>query len=994
MYRTLYETYKKQVFVLAKTLVVKHDEIATSINHELFWSGHYNEVHNADPNTWRYYMNLAGEYHQYDIDYLLEKYGKPYMTVQIPAVDGVKEVPFTRDLFNGDDIDISLANEFTMGSKLYNDIVDRYPPLEALINGIINPIDKDIAINARNGEILHIDGFYKTIDPETGRRYFTTRINKNHNVLIEEQEHNLIDGIQDFIYNYLDHWVNAEYIYGNDLYTITTIGQLYTHLPNVIMSIRLGNCRTTYAHSFHIKLYLESFGKLGRYVDYIPLVSSLWLYRNTMYYEANRGKHLTFDAIIRNLWTPNKIPINAYSIRHNLATMGGENLLPNGMLYKEVLNFAIPGISDHDRTVRDILEDQIPLARENHKDLDYKEAKIQEVINWGGDDRLQTKVLESEMMNMGEPYPFDLDTMLLNHWGYTAHKGYYTGTVYFTHPISNDRMGLTPLNAYLLTVYCLNLAVADNKLVDIPYIHFYDIPRTNNPADYPTEQIFLPKPSLDKAYSWVDHSRTRRRKVEEVLGRHTPKFIAKNANTFFKNTEEIYAERVRQYHAYSNTEDFKERGDLHLVNSRMYWQGFKEKLANGTYEEWLRTLGINFEGFEKTDYLKLGLELIKQATGIDSNKNDKKKWLQKSMIAILKHFISYTVHLIDKFADGVVTYLGMQTVRYSNFKWTFNGMAAHRWQLYLDYDARLKVKLPVSTQMPSVFDDDRFKLSMKPEVAVIYDTGDFRIKLGKNRHHIGLYNLDTSVFNIRFNNKDDNITYREFPPPPPDEYIYRYDYIKSETYPLVVDPSDNNMSLQAKGIVVDVTPSVENYDLVNIDSLNVNVVPTNIDVSIRKQITNYDFNSSNLDKDVVGLKVVADSTQFNVVKSITHHDLQNAETTNLRIIPESFEVSFASPPPKFAIRDELMAGRVGLDVIGIIRSPNKFVDIKDKVMAGNISITATAKDDSPNIVIDAENIANVDNNRPTDAVVAGKVDLGVTAVVNTPSIRIDIVDEN
>lgn len=809
MYRALYESYKKQVFVLAKTLIVKHEEIAQSTNREAFWSGHFDEVLHSDPRTWRYYMNLAGEYHQYDIDYLLENYGTPYMTVRIPVANGSKEVAFTKDLFNGENADVSLANEFAMGSKLYNDIVTRYPELEALIIGILNPVDKEIAIAARNGEILHIDGFYKSINPITGVKEFTTRVNKSYNVLIEPQEHNLIDKLQTYIYNYVDHWINAEYIVGNDLYTITTIGILYTQLPHVIMNIRLGNCRTTYAHTFHIKNYLESFGQLGRYVDFIPIESSLWMYRNAMFHEANRGKHLNFDAILKNLWTPNRIPMSAYSIRHHLSAMGQDNLLPQGMLYKEVLNFSVPGISDDDRTVRDILEAQVPLARENHKDLNDKEAKIQNTINWGGDDRLQTKVLESEVMDLGEPFPFSLDHMLINHWGWAAHKGYYTGTIYVDHPLSNDRIGLTPLNAYILAIYCLNIGVADNEMETIPSMYFYDIPRTNKPSDLPTDEFFYPKPDLEKAYSWVDHTRTRKRKVEEVLGRHVPKFVATNRNSFYKNTYENYQERIRKYYAMCSTEDFKEQGDLHLVMGRCYWQGFKEQLAEGTYAEWLRLLGINFDGFEKEDYLKLGLELVAEATGVDANKNNRRKWLQKAMVAILKHFVSYTVHIIEKYADGIVNYLGMQTVRLSNMQWTYAGMATLYHQLYMDYDARIKIKQTASIRIPNIFDEDKFNINVAPKLKVEYDVGQLSIKLGREIKPVGHCDLNLTAFNLKFIERTKE--YLPFPNPPADKPVYDTNSYSTKVSDIVSNPTEHSVTIKPDRLTVKVVMDAKNH---------------------------------------------------------------------------------------------------------------------------------------------------------------------------------------
>lgn len=835
---TLYKQYRDKVFALARTMLIKHDEIATSINNELIYrfKDKYYPLEDKKK-TWRYYLNLAGEYHQYDIDNLMEKYGVPYMTIKVPADDGSKEVPFTKDLFNGPNADLSLANEMAIGSKLYNDMVIRYPEQESLIIGIINPIDLDTAINAENGEILYIDGFYKTI--VDGEHFFVTRENKAYNVLIEEQEHNLILEIQRHIYDYLQHWVNAEYINGNDLYTLTSMGIFYTQLPNIIMNIRLGNCRTNYVHSFHIKQYLESFGQLGRYVDFIPIESALWLYRNTIYLEANRGKQETFHSILDNLWTPNSVPLNAYNIRHQLAKMNKENLLPTGMLYKEVLNFKVRGISDDDRTNRDILNDQIPLARDNYYNLDEKDVKIQTMLDWAGDDKLQTKVLESEMMELGDPLPFDLPTMLMNHWGYTAHKGYYTGTIHVTNSLNGERIGITPLNAYLLTVYCLNYAVAGIKLKTIPETLFYDIPRTNFVLDYPTDGLFEPKPDLDKAYSWVDHRRTRRKKVEEVLGTHQPKFKAGNAVVFKSNVTEIFEERKRKYYAYSNTEDFHERADLELVAHRCYWVGFKEQLASGNYQEWLRRIGIDFTNFQKEDYLNLAMDLISAATGFDKNEYSEKKWLQKAMVSIMKHFISYTVHLIEKFADGVVTYLGFPTVRFCNFKWSFNGMAPIKYNIALDYRSRIKHVQPVSINIPSIIPD--IDINMVPNTKVSYDLCNFGVRTGKEIRRVGTYPLTCTILNAGMyviKNKFDKL-----PKPPKNSKGMDTAYYQSNILPVnsvdVVRTELDAVTIRTDYIVVyDPFPSPPGNVIVNEDTTYQTTILSVTDVADTTAVVN------------------------------------------------------------------------------------------------------------------------------------------------------------
>ena len=785
MSRTHYQIYQEQTFVLAKTLIVKHEEIASSMNTELYYRGY--EI-DSNPYNWRYYLNLSGEYHQADKDELYSKYGTEHVMVKLPSDSGPIEVPLTKELLHGYNADKAMMNEYQIGSKFYTELVSRYPDFETLIIGILNPIDRGVAIKADNGEILFVAGRYKHI--ENDRRWFDDAGYGVNEVLIEPQEDNLIVELQRYINGFLRHWNNPDYIEGNDLYVVTMIGILYCNIPNAIFNIRLGNCKTPRTHSFHIRLYLESHGQIGRYIDFIPIASALWLYRNIEYLEANAGKQLTFDAILDNLLTPNEIPMSAYSIRHELSGMGDDKLLPNGMLYKEVLNFEVVGASDDDRTVADILNDQRGLARDNDKDLDIKERDIQETINWGGDDRLNTKVLESEMIELGEPYPFTHEQFLFNLWGYTALKGYYTGSAYATNPLTGDRLNFSAKNAYILATYCLNRSVAGVTLEHIPKIRLYHIPRTTMTDDLPSDVNYKIKPTTDTLMSWCVADKTRRLKVLEVVGTQRPQFRASDANEFYDNVRDIYDERVRKYNTYCDVEEFEERGDLELIAKRLYWMGFEETLQVGTYEDWFRTIGFDPTVFDDNDLMNLGIELVASATGVLDKEDSRKKWLQRSLLSIMKHFISYTVQIIEKYADGAVAYLEGQTLRFSDFEWTYTQAIPVRYNISLDYHAETIVRQAIRIDISNVFEN--VNVDIKANFKKTYEL-DFGLQQTDHRMDVGVYSLSSQIMNIALSSEE-----------------------AVAVYIRVVDDSVNHISMAAVTTVV----SNGNETVTIIDSIN------------------------------------------------------------------------------------------------------------------------------------------------------------------------------
>lgn len=783
-----YEHYRQDTINLVKTMIVKHEEIAISMNNELMFTGHY-DIFDNNPYHWRYYLNLNGQYHQYDIDLLNQKYGTPYIMVKIASDTGTVEVPFTKELLHGPNANKALANEYQIGSRFYKLLVDKYPDLEQLIIGILNPIDLNIAINAKNGEILYIDGLYKTLN-RVGDGTFAPRAGLPYGKYIQPQEINLIPKLQTFLYNHIRNWNNQEYIHGNDLYAPTMLGILYVHLPNVIMNIRLENCKTPHAHRFHIEQYLDSHGQNGRYSRFINIESALYLYRNTLWLEANRGKELVLNTYIDKLLSPNQIPVNAYSIKQDISQMGEDNLLPHGILYKEILNFESIGASDKDREVREILTDQIPLARDNERDLDYYENKIQETIDWGGDDRVQTKILESEIFDRGELFPFTLIEMLINLWGYTSFKGYYTGSVYATHPISGERIGLTPLNAYLLASYCLNAVFKHKPFTKIPEYRFYHIPRTNVPSNYPTDDRFEGKPDIEKAWGWCVQNKTRRRKVAEVLGTHKPKFTAHSPSDFFINGKEIFDERVRKYYAYCNTEWFEERGDLHLVAERCYWHGFDEKpprVYDQDYETWLTTIGVDLTNFTSYDLLRLGSDIVFSAIGWLEEERSKKAWTQKALLKILEHFTSYTIHWLQKYLDVEVRSLNGQTLRFSNLKWRYvkgpDGKPfAYKYRIACVYSYDYLIKNKVWYKIGNPFEMLDFKGTFNLHA-------DLRIpnmiaKVDAPFQQKAFYNLGLEATNIVGRRLPKE--YAIFPPPPKPKRYGEDTYLSSERYTVEV----------------------------------------------------------------------------------------------------------------------------------------------------------------------------------------------------------------
>jgi hypothetical protein len=107
MSQTLHQIYQSKAIVLARTMVVKFHSIAEAINQTLIDQGY--EVDENNPSTWKYYLNMFGEYHQADKDRLRALSGgeSEYIQIKIAGENQPMNVDFTKTLLYGDDAELA-----------------------------------------------------------------------------------------------------------------------------------------------------------------------------------------------------------------------------------------------------------------------------------------------------------------------------------------------------------------------------------------------------------------------------------------------------------------------------------------------------------------------------------------------------------------------------------------------------------------------------------------------------------------------------------------------------------------------------------------------------------------------------------------------------------------------------------------------------------------------------------------------------------------------
>lgn len=664
MSQTLHQIYQNKAIVLARTMVIKFHSIAEAINRTLIDDGY--EVDPDNPASWKYYMNMFGEYHQADLDRLSALSGgqTQYIQIKIAGETHAVDANFTKELLYGEDADLAVANEYRFNTHYYKALIAKYPEFEDLILGVLNPVPPSISISANEGEILYCGGYLKTLLSRGIYHYVRQDYGPiSENFLIESNEENLITILQEYIYSYLARWWNANYAVTNDLFQASFLGLMMLTIPQILGNIRYGNAKTVQTHSFHIREHLESFGNLGWVSEYLSKGVLLWMYRNMVWLNANRGKQQVFEAIIENVLTPTNIPISGYRLRQDVDQLSDEMLLPDVYMEKEPLNYRASSLNRTE--IIDIINAEVQLATENYYDQEGQAIETRNASRYSMYDNLNTKVLESTVVDLSNHMAITKEDIGLNLWCYSASHGLYRGSVIFTNPLSNERMQLTPLNAYILAFYCFNMGWANYQYEMIPDMFARLILR--HPTNTPGPE-FPVRPTLTDLKKGVLKRFITDAQIKKVLGDFVPDYTHSSSTTFAAEVSRAHTEAMRKYNETARLEDARARGYAEWISHQCYWYDIPCPLTKTptNYSDWLTIHGVNFEGFSREDFITLGLRIVEAATGVDLESSEKLRNRQSATLAILKHFASYTIQVIQNTVASDSYWLDWKTLRITN----------------------------------------------------------------------------------------------------------------------------------------------------------------------------------------------------------------------------------------------------------------------------------------------------------------------------------------
>lgn len=616
MENNYYQIYMGSVMQLASSMVIKSSDTAAAINIGLKIAYGNTAVDDNDPTTWKYYLNMVGQYHPRDT------------LMQVISVDTLQTIDFTRENLQ---FHRGTAKAYAYGSTYYKELVNRFPNQEQLILGILYPAaDLDTCINAANGTILS----YPT-----------------H--LVEEWEKSLIPNVEKWVKSYLARWYNVQYTISDDLYAAGVLGIMYMNLIPAICMARLAMTKTNEAHSYHIRQYLASHGMLDKFVTYLTRKQQLWLYRNIKYVFRHSGMQDTFNWLIQNILTDRGLPIARFEMRHDLSDQL-TNLLPELSFEKIPMNTDYNYDQVNQYELKAMFDKEDPLARDNIKYRDDEQLRAQRLMQYSKDNTLGVKLLESTIIDYAGSEHYTLADTLLYHWIYLSSTGHYRAYVQVTSPVTNETISLTAKEAFEFYIYasCNIIGIELDKL----------------PAVIAKRVIRTPRPSIDDLMIAADERVVSRSFAEEMIGMvPTPQPMI-SVDSFYNYCVELQKAALGQYYIVCQETRMDTYGQKTGVINRCWADtGVQTGTAGQYYVDWFAERNILISEFTKSDLATIATDLLAAATGVDSGAAVTLKDIQQAMIRIMAQLSSYSVQYIAKINDGPVTDANTGSIRYDDY---------------------------------------------------------------------------------------------------------------------------------------------------------------------------------------------------------------------------------------------------------------------------------------------------------------------------------------
>lgn len=617
MSKNYYRLYMESVIKLASTLSIKSEQSATAINQVITAKYGADGVDLSDPTTWKYYLNICGEYHFDD-----EK-------IYVTSLDTLESIEFNKSNLL---IHKATAAAYAYGSTYYQELVQQYPLFEQLILGVLYPANMAEAVAAKDGTILS----YPT-------------------ELIESNEASLIDKLQTWIYNFKHRYDNTQYNNTDSLYGASILGIMYMNLVPQILNIRTRACKTNEAHSFHVRQYLASHSGLDKYLDAMTLEQSLFLYRNIAYIERHSGTQKTLALLIENIMTKRDLPLAKFVMKHNVSGMP-DSFYAEPSFIKSHLNLTDSVAYDETISLTQLLEKERDLNLGNSDYIEFEAENINKKFKNSLSSVVITKALESSVISYEDMIGETLSNVLVNEWLDLSTSGLYNVYVRTPNPVSGDDMVLSVKDAFMYAIYCF-VKAQGLDLEKVPKLVAKRVQR-------------IPTPTATDLMSVVMSSRIALSQAQDIIG-FQPTIGQQTSTENFYNTC-VAIRNATRYQAglVSIEQDMFNRGMVFAMVERMYSDKVCSFAPDNTLmSDWLASKVLPApDSFTSAEYLAIYNDLMAKGTGLNLVTTQSVAELQAAMVGIMQQLSSYSVQYITNVTGTNVTTVKWASIRTGDIK--------------------------------------------------------------------------------------------------------------------------------------------------------------------------------------------------------------------------------------------------------------------------------------------------------------------------------------
>lgn len=590
-------------------MVIKFEAEAQSINEYLVLKYGPSSVPSEDPHTWKYYLNLAGEYHFTDTP----------MTVV--SLDTQQEIAFTKENMK---LHLTTRQAYGYGSRYYYALVSKFPSQENLIRSILLPVDIETAINAKDFKILT----------------YPSR-------LVEPQEVNLIEELQGHLDRFEQRWYLGRFNKSDNYYDLVFWAYLVMTLTPKIANIRLRNVKTRYAHSFHVREALASNFSLDEYYDYLTHTQRMWLYKNYSRFEEDLGKTGQFLELTDKLLTNRGVPLSALVVRQENGFT--EDLDPIINIHREAVNSVPSAFQDVTLTPDELIEKESKITYGNPRFWGNNKEKSIQAITLTSSSTTQTKDLESSMVDYSDAFPETRKEVYLREWANLSLTGKYLPYVRFIDPQTGEQRSLRADDALLYMQYA-SLMISGIEVDKVPNLMVWRHRLQPKATKQDLLSVTTGKyPKMMEEYADIVVSREE--SVGEIVS--IPAF-SEYVERQFENTQVYWKLQGLE-------EDHRVLGELKSLLARNY--GCTHFVRNDeTIGQWLERVNLPLWSFDTSQAQELIVGIFTAATGYNIGKQTAAQ-VQKAMIGTLMKLLSYSVQIITDINDSSIVPLNWSVVR-------------------------------------------------------------------------------------------------------------------------------------------------------------------------------------------------------------------------------------------------------------------------------------------------------------------------------------------